>query len=134
MSWIFKQSTGELSLLFPSTTPEGDNEIGLMPVGIGYAGLGLDKDDPTKQNVVGQGPLPQGMYTIGGPIEGSHLGPLAMPLIPDETNEMFGRSGFFIHGDSLQHPGQASHGCIVLSNAIREKIATSQDNRLEVIA
>ena len=37
-----------------------------------------------------------------------------MPLIPSPTNEMFGRSEFLIHGDSLEHPGAASEGCIIL--------------------
>ena len=36
--------------------------------------------------------LPQGTYTIGAPVEKTHLGPCAMPLMPAPSNKMFGRS------------------------------------------
>jgi hypothetical protein len=47
---------------------------------------------------------------------------------------MFGRDGFLIHGDSVEHPGTASHGCIIMSRAIREAIAQSDDHELNVVA
>ena len=55
------------------------------------------------------------------------------PMTPDPANEMFGRSGFLIHGDSLMHPGCASRGCIVLARPSREAIAQSGDQDLEVV-
>jgi len=130
--WIFKQSTGELSRVFPGAPDSGPNAP--VPVGIGYAGLGLDKDDPTKQGVEGMGPLPAGLYTIGPAEDNVQLGPCAMRLTPDAADVMFGRSGFYIHGDSLSHPGQASHGRIVIGPVIRHAISASDDNRLQVIA
>lgn len=45
---------------------------------------------------------------------------------------MCGRSGFLIHGDSIAHTGQASHGCIILPRSVREQIAASGDDELEV--
>lgn len=45
---------------------------------------------------------------------------------------MFGREGFLIHGDSIVHMGQASHGCIILPRSIREQIAASGDDEIEV--
>jgi hypothetical protein len=45
----------------------------------------------------------------------------------------YGRTDFRIHGDSIQHPGQASNGCIILKKSIREKIICSGDTELEVI-
>jgi hypothetical protein len=47
---------------------------------------------------------------------------------------MFGRTGFLIHGDSLQHPGRASNGCIILPRPIRDRIAASGDDQLTVVA
>jgi Protein of unknown function (DUF2778) len=46
-------------------------------------------------------------------------------LTPDPSNDMCGRSGFLIHGDSVSHPGDASDGCIILSRAEREAIVKS---------
>ena len=44
-----------------------------------------------------------------------------------------GRTNFLIHGDSTNHPGDASEGCIVLSRTIRQAIAVSGDTDLEVV-
>src|ERR1035438_5538324 len=35
-------------------------------------------------------------------------------LTPESGTNTFGREGFLIHGDSVQNPGTASHGCIIL--------------------
>jgi hypothetical protein len=43
-------------------------------------------------------------------------------LTPD-GHEAHGRTEFLIHGDSVDAPGTASEGCIILSPAIRKKIA-----------
>ncbi|MGF6481227.1 hypothetical protein QFZ91_003390 [Paraburkholderia sp. JPY419] len=56
-----------------------------------------------------------------------------MPLTPDPGTETFGSNAFFIHGDSKSHPGNASNGCIVISNrAVRERIWSSGDHQLRV--
>jgi hypothetical protein len=63
-------------------------------------------------------------YAIGEPRHHPVIGPMAMPLTPDLGNEMYGRSGFYFHGDSAQHPGagregdqQESHaGCVLRSD------------------
>jgi hypothetical protein len=55
---------------------------------------------------------------------------------------MFGRSGFFIHADSIKAPGDASEGCIVpvagangeSGHEIRMMISGSSDRDLEVLA
>jgi hypothetical protein len=121
MSWIFQQSTGNFF------DPSGKR------IDIGYSGMGLGKDNPEMEDVQNIGPLPIGKYIIGDAINGTHLGPMALPLTPVQGNIMFGRSGFFIHADSVVHPGQASEGCIVLSNAARSEIDESVDKTLEVI-
>ena len=121
-----------------------------LPFAQAYSGCGVGKDDPgccmAQLGTLGPGnygPLPVGRYTIG-PASNDHpkLGPIAMPLIPDPANEMHGRSGFFIHADSIASPGSASEGCIVPvhgangepGRTIRQTIAADADRDLEVIA
>jgi hypothetical protein len=103
-------------------------------LGTGYAGMGEGKNNPEAQSIPDVGPLPQGLYLIGRAYSDPHLGPVAMRLVPERRNEMFGRAGFLIHADSIHHPGEASHGCIVLSNALRSRIAESGDTDLLVVA
>jgi Protein of unknown function (DUF2778) len=119
--WQYSQSSG--ALLHDS-----------VPFAVGYSGLGLDKDEPDDEGVVGMGPIPQGQWMIGPPADSPTLGPHVMPLLPAVGTDALGRSGFFIHGDSLTHPGQASHGCIVLDRTAREAISASGDTTLTVTA
>jgi type VI secretion system (T6SS) effector TldE1-like protein len=119
--WQYHQSTGQIF-------------YGDQLVGTGYAGRDADKNIPADQGVPNEGPLPQGIYTIGGAYTDPHLGPLVMRLTPDPSNEMFGRSGFFIHADSVVHPGQASEGCIVMPQSVRIAISIHPDRQLQVVA
>lgn len=107
---MYEQATGDL-------LDETNNHVAT-----GYAGREQGKNNPDMQNVKGIGPLPRGWYTIEPPSDDATVGKYAMRLVPDASNEMFGRNSFFVHGDSLEHPGLASHGCIVLPRAIREKL------------
>jgi len=120
MTWVYKQSTGEI----------GHN--GLF-VGIGYSGHGDYKNDPSAENMPDFGPIPRGEYSIGPPFTHPVTGPFTMRLSPEPTNQMHGRAGFLIHGDSIHSPGTASNGCIVLNRDIRVQIAESDDNDLTVI-
>lgn len=118
--WIYQQSTGVLRYR------------GLL-VATGYAGAGADKNQPADQALIGHGPLPRGEYRIGDAFTSPTLGPLAMKLEPFAGTEMFGRSGFYMHADSLQHPGDASEGCIVMPYAGRVAVAIHPDRLLEVV-
>lgn len=101
----------------------------------GYSGFGIGKNNPAMQDRQGIGPLPQGDYTIGQMIESTQEhGPFVLPLEPAPWDELFGRSGFMIHGDSKLHAGCASHGCIVIEPAARLAIANSLDKCLRVTA
>ena len=100
----------------------------------GYSGCDPGKNDPAYQTIPDVGPIPQGDYEIGSPENTEEHGPFVLPLTHNENNVMWGRSGFLIHGDSIEHPGQASKGCIILPRAVREQIAASGDNLLRVIA
>lgn len=96
---------------------------GLLLFGVGingftfqcYSGAGEGKNNPAMQDVVDIGPIPCGIYDQGEVEMESEHGTFAIPLIPRPENEMFGRSGFMLHGDSLINPGNASKGCIVHS-------------------
>lgn len=124
-NWTFEQRTGKLY------NPQGNC------VATGYAGgnEGKNKEgvnNPDMQGVEGVGPLPVGLYTRGTVIMQSHLGPFAIPLVPDPSNDMLGRGGFYMHGDTTPS-GNASKGCIIMPRAVREGFYTSSE-ALQVVA
>jgi hypothetical protein len=120
--WTYRQSNGVL-------TRDG------VAAGTGYSGMGVATNNPAMQNVANQGPLPQGSYSIGAAlaIGPGRTGKFVLPLRPDPANQMFGRSGFYIHGDNPAENFTASDGCIVLSPTIREAVAASGDHELAVV-
>ena len=81
----------------------------------GYSGHGPGVNNPDMQNIEDVGPIPVGLYLLG-PLEENHekLGKDVIALHPFAINQMFGRSGFFIHGDEMEHAGEylASDGSI----------------------
>lgn len=117
--WTYEQVTGRM-------LQDGER------VAIGYSGAGEGKNNPDMQDIHNVGPLPKGNYTICAPVDTVTHGPYVLRLDPDPANEMFGRAGFLIHGDSVVHPGTASEGCIILGKLIRVKIWESDDHQLEV--
>jgi hypothetical protein len=125
--WTYVQKTGEL--LRNSQHTE-----------FGYSGFddpetGREgKNNPDLQNVHEVGPIPIGKYVIGSPEDTLTHGPFVLPLVPDASNQMFGRSAFLIHGDSVVWPGTASRGCIIMPRKIRDAIALSRDKVLQVIS
>lgn len=122
MSWTWKISSGTLL------------NLNQMEVGHGYAGNGAGLNNPAMTNVPNVGPLPIGKYKIGEPYNDGQVGVFALPLTPDPSNEMFGRSLFRIHGDNSKLNHSASHGCIVLPRPVRNDIANSGDDDLVVEA
>lgn len=120
--WTYIQETGEM------IRPDG------VVAGVGYSGFDSGKNNPTLQNVENTGPIPQGVYRIGHPYDSNEHGPFVLPLTPDSANEMWGRGGFLIHGDSVQRPGLASKGCIIQGRITRDVIDNSVDRGLTVVA
>lgn len=119
--WIYYQSSGKLY--------RDDKLVDAHC----YSGKGVWKNMPDAQNLPNKGPIPQGKYRIGAPrIERGPHGPYVIPLAPDPHNNMYGRSGFLIHGDKIGAPGTASEGCIIANIGTRHKIVTSRDHVLEV--
>jgi hypothetical protein len=126
MTWRYEQKTGRL-------LHYENDEATAERVAIGYAGAGEGKNNPAMQDVQNVGPLPVGKYTIGEPSDTKTHGPYVLHLTPDPENEMFGRAGFLIHGDSVVQPGTASEGCMIFSRTVRERIWASEDRQLEVV-
>ncbi len=120
--WTYQISTGQLS---------HDGEI----IGTGYSGApGIWKNNPHTTNIPGHGAIPVGVYDIGSLFTSPQTGPNAMRLTPKPGTDTFGRADFEMHGDSIAHPGSASHGCVIMPLPIRLKVAGSGDSELEVIA
>jgi Protein of unknown function (DUF2778) len=123
--WTFEITSGKFFQpdgTFMSKGYAGGN-CGKNPEGIDNA------DDEGFKNI---GPLPEGMYTFGVPVLHSQLGVFAIPLIPDSTNDMKGRGGFYLHGDTAI-PGNASEGCIVQPRPTRDAAWNSTDHQLRVV-
>ena len=119
--WIYHQIDGTI------LAPDGK----LMA--IGYAGAGAGKNNPAMQQEHAVGPLPRGLYTMQPPVDTSTHGPYVIWLTPDSRNEMYGRGDFGIHGESLEHPGRASLGCIIAPNFCRHRMWESGDHVVAVI-
>lgn len=119
--WKYSQSTGKLVSEDGKTTYKG------------YAGAPGYVNKPEFEHEKAKGVLPKGLYTIQPPRDSSRTGRAVNDLIPDPTNEMFGRSAFQIHGDSVRNPGTASNGCIIINQPFRGTIWKSGDHKLQVI-
>lgn len=120
-----------MQFVFNSTTGEFSDSSGLLA--LAYSGCGLGKNNPACQMDHDLGPIPQGKYEFLAPADHPLLGPVAIPIVPLPDTELFGRSGFFAHGDSIEHPGEASHGCIILPRPVRELIVANPGSTLSVI-
>lgn len=108
---LYEQSTGRLS-------DEHGNLLGEC-----YSGRDNGKNNPALQQTPDIGPIPAGIYRIGAPFDDEgHLGKFVMSLTPLPENEMFGRSGFYMHGDSASHSGGASEGCIIAGPLTRHRV------------
>jgi hypothetical protein len=118
--WIYNQQTGA-------------GYLGRLKKWDGYSGFGDDKNKYESQGKPGMGPIPVGAYNIGSLSDDYHHGPVAIHLVPVVGTNVFGRSGFLVHGDSIESPGAASHGCIIAPRAIREDMVDGHDKLLLVI-
>lgn len=124
--WIFESSTGKWY------DPSGKFLVK------GYAGGNCGKNpegvnNPEMQGKKHIGPLPEGLYELGKLVLESHLGKYAISLVPDESNDMLGRSDFYVHGDTTPS-GNASEGCIIIPRSYREALWASKDRQVKVVA
>jgi len=122
MAWIYHQLTGKF--IDATGTVQG----------MGYSGQPPHKNDPDSQALHNMGPIPCGMWQAVELIpESSTHGPYAIRLEPYLETETFGRSGFMLHGDSIERPGYASDGCIIQARLVREMFWQSLDHDIQVI-
>jgi hypothetical protein len=122
--WTYNQSNGWL------------DKDGILVSKTCYSGFGEGLNNPEKQAVLNEGPIPCGLWTISGPpFDGIH-GPYCLRLSPQKGTQTFGRTGFLVHGDEREHPGEhlASHGCIIMDRVTRERVYQSGDVNLEVVS
>jgi len=120
--WTYAQKTGVL---------QRNGQL----VGTGYSGFDNGKNNPDMQAVPDVGPIPRGDWTIvGPPFNTAEHGPFVLRLDPSPATNTFGRDGFLMHGDSIQAPGTASKGCIIMPRTVREAVWNSGDKELEVVA
>lgn len=120
MSWRFCSSTGGLYL----------ND---RPVALGYSGHSEGRNNPDLEAQARVGPIPAGRWLIEGPpIDTASHGPYVLRLEPADGTNALGRSGFLMHGDSIEHPGDASLGCIIMPRATRQQVWESGDRDLFV--
>jgi hypothetical protein len=89
--------------------------------GFGYSGQDQYLNNLLYQADYKTGPLPAGIYTITAINDDPHRGPHTCVLTPDPANQMFGRSGFLIHGDTANRTHTASDGCIVAPLWVRQQ-------------
>lgn len=106
---------------------------GADTLGFGFSGHPPHTNDVEATTLPNIGPIPLGTYLIGPSYHHPLLGPVTMNLSPDESNQMFGRSAFRIHGASALHPEDSSEGCIILARSIRELISSLPDRVLQVV-
>ena len=116
MKLIYSQKKGTLAYV-----AEGENPRILAR---GYSGHSPYVNDPDAEALKARGPIPRGSYRVSNPWDHVMLGPVSFFLDPEPSNVMFGRSGFFIHGDNEYGNMSASRGCIVLDRKGRDEIAT----------
>lgn len=124
---IYFQRTGKLHWA---------TSVTVDPIATGYSGAGEHRNNPNSQCTSELGPIPVGAYAIGKlqdiKLPDGHIIKDALPLKPDASSKMCGRSGFLIHGDSKQFKGWASGGCIILRKEDRLQLVKLGAKRLEV--
>lgn len=99
----------------------------------GYSGVfGVAQNNTAYCMTPDVGPIPAGLYSMGTAYSDPVRGPEVIPLQPHPDNQMYGRSGFLIHGDNIHAPGHASTGCIILGPAARDALAKSANKTLWV--
>lgn len=123
--WIYHIKTGIIS-----------DGVRFIPCYSGAPGMTFNNPDMIMVHLAGA--IPIGKYVIEKAFHDPIKGRMAMHLTPDPANQMFGRSAFMIHADSIAKPGHASEGCIVSCGpeALRDReYIDAQENRnLEVVA
>ena len=119
--WTFEIPTGRYF------DPDGNY------ISTGYAGHGIGKDNVADEDLPDEGPLPEAIYDFGPWHDDPEKGPVVADLIPRPGSQMYGRSGMMCHGDSVEHPGEASLGCAVADRPTRLAMSQSPDQVFQAV-
>jgi hypothetical protein len=126
--WVYVQRTGNIYRFNPPVVKD--------LIGAGYSGAAQYRNDPIAECYQDLGPIPRGLWRIGAMRDNQtasgHVLRQSMRLLPDQSTNVCGRSGFLIHGDNSV--GLASAGCIIVALEVRRRIHDSQDGALTVVA
>lgn len=115
VDWVYSQSSGHLYL--------ADTQDVRAHVATGYSGAVGHQNRTGSEQLVAKGPIPRGVWKIGIAFAHRRLGREAIPLEAVEPQKVFGRSGFYVHGDNAAGDGSASSGCIILPITVRKLIS-----------
>jgi hypothetical protein len=124
--WTFNISAGSLSK--DGIMLDRDVYSGAFPEGF---------NDPSKTAIENVGPIPEGDYDFTGmPFTDAEHGPYVLKIVPRAGTEMFGRSGFLLHGKPLPPKDIrcGSEGCICACLQTRVRVYQSGDSWLRVIS
>jgi hypothetical protein len=120
MKYYYDRYWGMFTMRIPSANVNGSN-FPDCACGFGYSGAAGYLNDQMFQDYRFSGPLPAGTYTITEIYNDPRRGASTCVLTPAASNEMFGRSGFLIHGDTTPPSHSASDGCIVTPLWVRQQ-------------
>lgn len=127
---VYNSSTGELHAVNTATGTD-------VKIGSGYSGYGFSANDPSQESIANTGPIPAGTYSIGTAFNSGHSGPETMTLTPNSGTDVYGRTGFEMHGDTATSNQfglhDASDGCIIMDPNIRYAVGASGISTLEVV-
>jgi lipoprotein-anchoring transpeptidase ErfK/SrfK len=123
---VYDQAKG-IVWLHDESSPEKAKRLGK-----GYSGHPPHVNETEAEALKARGPIPRGSYRVHRPFDHVRLGPGCMFLEPNQGN-LFGRSGFLIHGDNRYGNNSASHGCIILPRAVRIEVGNLAPIDLTVV-
>jgi hypothetical protein len=110
----YSQTTGLWTLDSGST-------LAIAPCLAGNNELGRNMNNPASQCIHNHGPLPRGVYTRSRLAFQPAVHSQGCALTPDPTNDMCGRSGFFLHLRNPEHispdgTNASSDGCVTFNS------------------
>lgn len=116
------------------TVTSGQWSLDGTVIGTGYAGAPGHVGVTADEALVGEGPIPRGLWTMDAPVHmPESVGPYAIPLHPMAGTRAFGRSGFFIHGDNAAANQTASRGCPIAPGLSLRELIYRNGPSLDVI-
>jgi hypothetical protein len=107
-------------------------------IDMGYSGAPGHVNNPADCGLVGEGPIPPGVWQMGDPVNDPETGVFSIPLWMIQGDplgrDVYTPGNFRWHGDNASKPPQSSSkGCLVSGHASRVIGASDPDRLLTVI-